>query len=206
MSDFGIVLPSSESISAFWRPAEHSVALPPGFQLCIKKPGEAINICLVLLSSIIECGAAQPSSKLSPKTSDTSLWILDCSQRIMDWCDSLGRIRFPDRRPVIASLSGLSYPLLCSIPPHSSLLSFLDLIARLMRSVNPLDGDVPQLQLSKCLFLLLEIDKRHGTLNIINTDRFVRGLVDIVQRQEEFSKLHVELQVTSELVFCSQMF
>jgi hypothetical protein len=203
VSDFGIVLPSSESISAFWRPAEHSVALPPGFQLCIRKPGEAVNVCLVLLSSIIECGAPHPNGKLSSKSSDTSLWILDCSNRIMDWCDSLGRIHSPDRRQVIASLSSISYPLLCSILSHSSLLIFVDLIARMLRSVSPLDGDIPQMQISKCLFLLLEIDKRNRELNLIHKDRFVRGLVNAVQRPEELSKLNVELQVSYEAVLWS---
>ena len=196
-SAFTVVLPSSESIVDIWQPAEHSVALPPGFQLSLKRPNDAINVCLVLFSAIVQCAAPRSTRALVQETPEMLVWFVDCSHHLLDCHSRLeDSQQCLDRKQIVSYLSTASQTLLHAHPKLSSSRNFVRLVARILQFIAPQDGEEAQRQLSKSLFFLLKRGKDSGACNIIHDGHFIRVLIEVFEKSAQFLQFHTSLQVS----------
>jgi serine/threonine-protein kinase ATR len=150
ISSFSASVPPATAITNLWTASNQSVALPPGYQLTLKKPNDASNMLLLLLCAISKASIGSASG------SETYMWVLNASSSVLQFYHSLAKQRCLDRRRIVVCLAQIIGSFVTASSRRNGIQRASDVLAQLILSVSPSDGDETQVLLAKALSSISE--------------------------------------------------
>ncbi|KAF2673965.1 hypothetical protein BT63DRAFT_422071 [Microthyrium microscopicum] len=168
LSSYRATCPPTKAISKFWA-SEQSIALPPGYQLTLKRPNDANNILLLIIISFSD-------QVIHSKSLDSEKlpWILDLAHSVVDFYRALRQHRCLDRRRIVTSLITLACDILLKDSRRWCLQRSVDLIEKLLVLVSPPDGEDVQISLAHSLLLIMQ----NAKLDQSGVSKWLRALKD----------------------------
>jgi len=178
------VLPSLESISLAWEPAEHSIALQSGYQITLKSRNHAISILLLL-------------TEVLGRIDDSSLMVFDFARQLVDYVSSLRKQDHSVGPKVLAGLVRFCLTETNSTITQPRLSAVEDLLHRLISLIGHDPEEESQLGIALCLLRLVQLRKKDTCTAVCPSLR--RSLLGVGDQAVNFATLDADFQVRPQL-------
>jgi hypothetical protein len=174
---FSASFPPISSFRSVWNPTMQLLTLPSAVHISLRKPNEALNCAIILLSALTSHAFDVRSLSLSSMKMLPTLRLLEFGHRIFDCYGRLARLRCLDRRKLVYCFDKLISQFM-SVEKYHTNQQLIDLLARSLYLLSPTDSQDVQANLAQFLFT---IQSSHSIT--ADVARF-GGFVKIIEKQK----------------------